>query len=176
MTVAAPVAESPGDPIDPLLTAARILLIVLLAGVALTALAVVFGVAAHIGVSGIPATRGLADPAWRPISGALFAMGALWLVADTVLALLAMIAAVARDAAFERANVTRLERIAHNTIGLAILGVIADLAGTPIGGSINGFDIGVDLPASIGFALLIFILARVFRKGAAMRDDLAGVV
>jgi hypothetical protein len=47
----------------------------------------------------------------------------------------------------------------------------------PVGGDINGFDIGFGLsPAGVAFVLLLFILARVFRQGAAMRDDLEGTV
>lgn len=176
-----PSATAPTSPagargIDPLLTAARVLLFVLLAGVILAAVAAGAGLLGYIAAHGIPWRIAPWAPAWRPIADLLFALGALWIVADIVLALLAMIAAVARGAAFERANVARLEKIAWNTIGLAILGLLAKLYGSGIEGTVNGFEIGVDLPSSIGFALLLFILARVFRQGAAMRDELEATI
>lgn len=162
--------------LDPLLIVATTLLYVLLAGIAVAAIAMGVGLATELARNGAPWGAALWDPAWRPISGLLFALGALWLVADSVLAVLGMISAVGRGEAFDPANVGRLERIAWNTIGLAITGLIARLAGVGIQGDINGFEIGVDLPTSIGFAMLIFILARVFRQGAAMQTDLEGTV
>lgn len=161
---------------DPLLIAAQVLLYVLLAGVLIAAISGGVGLVTYCAAYGVPWWSPIWAAPWHPITNLLFALGALWLVADTTVAVLGMIGTVSRGAPFERANISRLERIAHNTIGLAVLGVIAKIAGSGISGSINGVEIGVDLPGSIGFALLLFILARVFRRGAAMQDDLAGTV
>ncbi len=71
----------------------------------------------------------------------------------------------------------RLERIAGNILGLQLIGSLAALSGLQIGGDINGFDIGLKLsPGGIAVVLMLFILARVFRQGGAMRDDLQGTV
>lgn len=162
--------------IDPLLMAARVFLYVLLAGIVFAAIATVVAIVSHVATYGLPLRHGPWHPAWQPVSTLLFALGALWIVADSTLAVLGMIAAVGRGEAFEIANVARLERIAWNVIGLAILGIVAAIAGSDIRGDINGISIGVDAPTSIAFALLLFILARVFRQGAAMRADLEGTV
>ncbi|WP_165961146.1 DUF2975 domain-containing protein [Qipengyuania sediminis] len=167
-------ATRPGP--DPLLTAAQVMLWVLMAGLIVAVIATIGGLVTHISAHGLPLRRDPWDPQWQPISGPLFALAALWLVGDSVRAVLAMIRSVGRDRAFESDNVARMQRVAWNTIGLAITGVIAAVAGTGISGDINGFDIGVDMPTSIGFALLLFILARVFRQGAAMQTDLEGTV
>ena len=162
--------------VDPLLVATQVLLGILLAGVLLAAFVTSVGIVTQLAAHGIPWRTVPWDPVWRPLSDLLFALAALWLVGDSVWQVLGMINSVQREEAFDPANVSRLERIAWNTIGLAILGAVARMVGSGIEGDVNGFEIGVDLPTSIGFALLLFVLARVFRHGAAMRDDLEGTV
>ncbi|HEY8593487.1 MAG TPA: DUF2975 domain-containing protein [Sphingomicrobium sp.] len=163
--------------LDPLLTAARVLLFVLLAGVILAMAFSVFGLVIYV----IEHLRQLftADErtVWDPVGTHLFGLGALSLVASSVLALLAMIGAVEKAEAFDEGNVGRIEKIAGNILGLQLLGLVAFWSGFPVRGDINGFDIAPRLsPGGVAIVLLLFILARVFRQGAAMREDLQGTV
>jgi hypothetical protein len=104
----------------------------------------------------------------------LAALGLIW---SAVQSLLGMIRAVEDGDTFDASNADRLEKIAANILGLQMLGWIAALVGSPIGGDINGFDVGLKLsPGGIAVVLMLFILARVFRQGAVMRDDLEGTV
>lgn len=174
---AAPAAPAASERPDPLLLAATVLLWVLLVGVALAAIAALFGLTAQIAGQGLPWRAPPWAPQWAPIGTSLFTLAALWMVSRIVIGLLAMISAVGRGDAFAGANVARIEALAANVLGIQLLGFIARVAGTPIAGDINGFDISPDLtPAGVAFALLLFILARVFRQGARLQDDLEGTV
>lgn len=162
---------------DPLLTAARVLLYVLLAGVILTTFFSIFGLVVYIAAQLSKLFLVLDAAAWRPVVGHLLGLIALGLIWSSVQSLLGMIGTVECGDTFDSANAHRLEKIAGNVLGLQLLGMLAALLGSPIGGDINGFDIGIDLsPGGIAVVLLLFILARVFRQGAMMRDDLQGTV
>lgn len=162
---------------DPLLTAAGILLYVLLAGVILSAFFSVFGLAVYVAAQFSNLFLMLNAAAWQAVGTHLLGLAALSLVGSSVLSLLGMIGSVDRGDTFEGSNADRLENIANNVLGLQLLGWIATLVGAPIGGDINGFDIGLKLsPGGVAVVLLLFILARVFRQGTIMRDDLEGTV
>lgn len=79
-----------------------------------------------------------------------------------------MFLAVNQGDAFERANVGRLQGIGLGLIGVQISAFI--LAWTVPEGVIDNLDYSVDLGAWLGI-LIVFMLAEVFRQGAAMRDD-----
>lgn len=79
-----------------------------------------------------------------------------------------MFLAVNQGDAFERANVGRLQGIGLGLIGVQISAFI--LAWTVPEGIIDDLDYSVDLGAWLGI-LIVFMLAEVFRQGAAMRDD-----
>ena len=65
---------------------------------------------------------------------------------------------------------------ARMLLWILLVGVIIALI-VSASGDLNGYEIGLDLsPAGIAFALLLFILARVFRHGTALRADLDGMV
>lgn len=163
--------------IDPLLTAARVLLYLLLIGVVVALVVTVIGLVTYVVVENRALAAPLDDPVWRPVGQALLGFAALSLVQAIIHHLLAMIRAVAGGAAFEPGNVGRMETIAGHVLGLQIVGTFARMIGLPVGSDIAGFDIGFGLsPAGIAFVLLLFILARVFRQGAAMREDLEGTV
>jgi len=162
---------------DPLLTAARVLLYVLLAGVILSIFFSIFGLVIYMATQFPKLFLTLDAALWRPVSAHLFGLAALGLVWSSVQSLLGMIGTVERGDTFDAANVQRLEKIAGNILGLQLLGWLAALSGSPIGGDINGFDVGLKLsPGGIAVVLLLFILARVFGQGAMMRDDLEGTV
>lgn len=173
--------ESPDKPatadLDPLLVAAQVLLWVVLIGVVIAAIMSCVGIAAYVAAQGSQLAVPIWHAVWKPLAGLLFGMGALWIAGDTARTLLAMIAAVSREETFASENIGRMERVAWNVIHLQLLGLAARLSGVDISGDISGFEIGLDLsPGGIAFALLLFILARVFRQGAAMRADLEGTV
>jgi hypothetical protein len=163
--------------IDPLLTAARVLLYVLLIGVVISLVVTVIGIVLQVIGQNVALIAPPSDPVWRPIGRLLLGFIALCLVQTIVHHLLAMIRAVAHGEAFAPANVGRIEKIAGHVLGLQVLGTFARIVRLPVGGEIAGFDLGVALsPAGIAFVLLLFILARVFRQGAAMREELEGTV
>jgi len=79
-----------------------------------------------------------------------------------------MFLAVNHGDAFERANVGRLQGVGLGLIGVQISAAI--LAFTVPKGIIADLDYQLDLGAWLGI-LIVFMLAEVFRQGAAMRDD-----
>lgn len=79
-----------------------------------------------------------------------------------------MFLAVNQGDAFERANVGRLQSIGVGLIGVQISAFI--LAWTVPEGIIDDLDYSIDLGAWLGI-LIVFMLAEVFRQGAAMRDE-----
>jgi hypothetical protein len=163
--------------LDPLLTAARILLYVLLAGVILIAFFSVFGLTVYVATQFSNLFLKFDAATWQPVAAQLLGLGALGLIGSSVQSLLGIIGSVDRGDTFERSNADRLENIAGNLLGLQLLGWLATLVGSPIRGDINGFDIGLKLSAGgAAVVLLLFILARVFRQGTMMRDDLEGTV
>ena len=163
--------------LDPLLTAARVLLFVLLAGGVLAMAFSIFGLVVFAATHLRELFTTLNRTVWDPVGAYVIGLSALGLIGSSVLALLAMIGAVEQGDAFAPANGKRLENIAGNLLGLQLLGLIAFWAELPIRGDINGFDAALSLsPGGIAIVLLLFILARVFRQGAAMREDLDGTV
>ena len=166
-----------GGHLDPLLTAARVLLFSLLAGVILAMVLSVIGLVVYV-TSRLSELFLLANWAiWRPVVAHVLGLVALGLVSSSIQSLLAMIGAVERRDPFHDGNGKGLEKIAGNLLGLQLLGLLAALIGLPVGGDINGFGIHLKLsPGGVAVVLLLFILARVFRQGAAMRDDLDGTV
>lgn len=162
---------------DPLLTTARVLLWVVLAGIVLALVMSVIGLASYVAARQGALLVPVWEPVWRPVSRLLFGIGALWIGQTIATQLLAMIGAVEQGDAFSATNVKRLEGIAWSVIELQVLGFIAGMVGTRVGGSLSGTDVGLELsPGGVAFALLLFILARIFRTGAQMREDLEGTV
>ncbi|MBS0477514.1 MAG: DUF2975 domain-containing protein, partial [Proteobacteria bacterium] len=117
------------------------------------------------------------DPAWRPVGRALIALAALDTVIGIVLRLMALIDTVETGEAFSPANAARLEWIGGGVIGLMALGFLARMIGVEVLGDVNGLPLDIDpAPGGVAIVLLLFILARVFRKGAEMQGDLEGTV
>jgi Protein of unknown function (DUF2975) len=105
--------------------------------------------------------------------------GLLYLAWRFFYAMLAIARSVGEGDPFAPANADRLTAMAWTVLAINILAIplaalgmhIATLAGKT-GGTMQGaFDLG-----GIILALTLFILARVFRHGAAMRADLEGTV
>lgn len=84
---------------------------------------------------------------------------------------------VAEGDTFIRANAVRLKAIGWLMLAIQIVGI--PLAGLVdwIGGRIHEADMHGDFSISgILAILLVFVLAGIFEKGAAMREDLEGAV
>ena len=166
-----------GGGLDPLLTAARVLLYILLAGVILATVLSVIGLIVYVASRFSELFLLPTVAVWRPVAAHLLGLVALGLISSSSQSLLRIIGAVESRNPFNDGNGKRLEKIASNVLGLQLLGLFAASIGSPIGGDINGFDIGLKLsPGGVAVVLLLFILARVFRQGAAMRNDLEGTV
>lgn len=170
---------------DALLTAARVLVIIgkvititvaVILALIMVALLVRQGdVMAQLAAEGIKAEGWEVLTAIELVLGAVVAslmMGYTWLKA-----LLAMIDSVSLGDPFVPENADRLTQMAWLTIAINLVaipagGIAAWLATQFKEASVNfGFSIG-----GILLALVLFILARVFRQGAAMRQDLEGTV
>ncbi|WGM32212.1 DUF2975 domain-containing protein [Brevundimonas sp. NIBR11] len=79
-----------------------------------------------------------------------------------------MFLAVNQGDAFEHANVGRLQGVGVGLIGVQISAFI--LTQIVPRGVIDGLSYDLDLGSWLGI-LIVFMLAEVFRQGAAMRDD-----
>ncbi len=176
-------------PKDPLLTAARILLIFLIG---------VLGFAIVMTAIGLPALlifqdSVIAEMATEGIANGGQLIGPLALVIAAVIGLLALaiwflvllrriVNSVGEGDPFVPINADRLRKmgwiaLAGQLAGLPLAAMvlwIADLVGD------KGQDIRADVdgfsPSGLLLVLVLFILARVFRHGAAMREDLEGTV
>ena len=104
---------------------------------------------------------------------------AFWLSASFLKHLSAIIATVSDGDPFVGANAERLRSMARICLVLFALSVLATIGGLiylalglPMEGSFE-FDISLE---TLLLALVLFILARVFKRGAQMREDLEGTV
>lgn len=172
-------------PRDPLLTTARLFLtglmglVILVGGAMLIAAPTMFFARTEV-LSGIAAEAG------RPIG-----MDTLYLIIG-ILVLIAAMAALAfgflRDLRrivdsvgladpFAPINATRLARMGWITLAIEALSLPIGALGSYLASQFK--DATADFGISVGgllLALVLFILARVFRQGAAMRDELEGTV
>lgn len=171
---------------DPLLTIARLVLTFLM------------GVAAFFGgvvLAAIPVLVFAKDKVLVEMAneGLHMASQPLLLAIAGLLALLAVIAAlcfffvrhlrlivdsVAAGDPFIPINAVRLRMMAWLTLAIQLVSLPLGALALWIGTHVKG-DVDVDGGISMGGLLLmltLFILARVFRQGAAMRDDLEGTV
>jgi hypothetical protein len=100
------------------------------------------------------------------VVGAVAACGLTWWVINRLRAILL---AVNRGDAFERANVNRLRAIGFGLLGIQLAAImLAFVAPMSIGQASTDYDLS--LGSWLGI-LVVFILAEVFRQGSAMRDE-----
>lgn len=169
---------------DPLLTIAKVLIIFIM-GVLAFAGIIVLACIPGIFIFGTEVAPELASGE-LPLSGkAMIAVllaaiaGLLYLGWRFFGAMLAIIKSVGEGDPFVPANADRLTAMAW--IMLAINVAVLPVAGLGIyimqtfGEEPGTVDAGVDF-GGIVLILVLFILARVFRQGTAMRDDLEGTV
>jgi hypothetical protein len=161
---------------DGLLVVAVIVLVTALIGVALSIMGAAVALATTF-ATGDVIGHPLTHAAWNPVGSLLLAIAALAIIAGGIADVLQIIVTVAERKAFDPANARRITRLAWRLIELALLGWIAGWLGLPIGGSANGFHIAVDMGGNnIAFALVLFVLARVFRHGNRLQDEVEGTV
>jgi hypothetical protein len=165
---------------DPLLTVAtvvsvlaRIALAVGIVGLSATFAAAVF----RPGLLGTHMIIGIGSGKQDQIPGGALAIVALTIVVFALLydftARLAKIVATVRHGdPFTLANADRLTRMAWLAMSVQVINIGQSLMSTYV---VAEMDVHVSLTA-LAVGLILFILARVFRHGAAMREDLEGTV
>ena len=171
---------------DPLLATARTflsfligLLVLAMAGVVLAMPAVVIW--RHEVLSEIAGKYGvLAHPdalIWSFVAIMAFGLAILFCGYRMLLLLRRIVDSLAEGDPFVPQNAERLRTMAWLTIAAQLIGVPAAVLGSWIAITLKNvdFDFGVSLGGLL-LALTLFILARVFRQGAAMREDLEGTV
>ena len=171
---------------DPLLETARAflsfligLLILAMAGLVLALPAVVIW--RHDVLSEIAEKYGaIAQPnalIWSFVAVMVFGLAIIFCGFRLLLLLRRIVDSVADGDPFVPQNAERLRTMAWLTIAAQLIGVPAAVLGSWIALTLKNadFDFGVSLGGLL-LALTLFILARVFRQGAAMREDLEGTV
>jgi len=168
---------------DPLLTAttaatvlARIALVIGMIGLTATLAATLFRpdlLETHVLV-GIGSGRRDNIPALAFVMVAL-TIAAFALLYDFAARLAQIIATVGHGDPFTLANAARLKRMAWLAVTVQAINISQSLMSTYV--SRDGFSMDVHVSLTgLAVGLVLFILARVFRHGAAMREDLDGTV
>ena len=172
---------------DPLLGTARVLILIAMAGV---------GAGAVLCLLGIPLTlfgrtallqaimEELPD---TPASSTVWAIVGLLVLTTALLALVFLflrqmkriIDTVAEGDPFIPGNADRLRSMAWLMLGVQVLaiavGTLGDYIEQAVKGELQSLSFEFDVN-SLALILVLFILARVFRRGADMRDELEGTV
>jgi len=166
---------------DPLLTAAtvatvlaRIALVIGMIGLSVAFVAAVFRpdlLGTHM-IIGIGSGKQHEIPAASLVIVAL-TIAAFALLYDFAARLAKIIATVRHGDPFTLANAARLTRMAWLAMSVQVINISQTLMSTYLPS--NGMNTPMSLTALV-VGLLLFILARVFRHGAAMREDLEGTV
>ncbi len=170
---------------DPLLTTVRWLL------TALLILCLILGIFCLLGYPILLLNKAyfMAEFARTGIDSSAFTwIGLLGLVAAAELALTyvflrnlrKIIDSVAHGHPFERANADRLRRMAWLSVGMQIVGIpmtrlIVWFDALPHKPNVHHNSDGVSI-GTILLTLVIFVMARVFRTGAEMQEDLEGTI
>lgn len=182
-----PATTMPASKHDSLLAAAKFVIVLLIAILALVmaVVAVAFGAALIFGSSAVLAEIGAANaPAqayWAILALMIILEGAVYLSVRFLIELRRIVLSVEDGDPFHPANAERLRRMGW----LALVIWLADIPIGLIGAWLTPYMVadGEDLQItgefgieSLFLILTLFILARVFRHGSAMRDDLEGTV
>jgi hypothetical protein len=179
---------------DLLLTAARLLLMVFIGALGLAAVAVLIGIPLVIGFQ----DQVLVRVAEKGIEAGPEIIGAIALILAGVAVLLAMavyflillrriVLSVGTGDPFIPENAERLSRmgwlvlagqIASIPVGALVMWIASLVEDSPAAGHVRAdfhSDFGFSF-SSLLLMLILFILARVFRRGAEMREELEGTV
>ena len=169
--------------LDPLLAIARIVLIIMQAvaalGVVLCLLAVPAIFIFRSEVQAELLSEGVPLEAFTALAS-LIALGGLAaaLIFCVARLLARMVGTVSEGDPFVPENATRLSRMAWLMLAIQLLGIPLMALATwleNLTGDTNPGDNGISLSAIL-LVLILFILARVFRKGTEMREELEGTV
>jgi len=173
---------------DPLLAAAKVILALGIAMFVFVMAMVLIGIGALLTVErgkilAELARAGAPDSAyWAVVVALLLVGGLMFLGLRFVLELRGIVSSVDKGDPFEPANAERLQRMGWITVGGYALGLVLGALAAWIK-SVAGdagrlhVDASFDLGGSgILLILTLFILARVFRHGTALREDLEGTV
>ena len=164
---------------DPLMSGTRGLLVFLfwlfvVVGILALALAPVMALNADM-IAAEMASKGIEDPIRPGILALVIFIGGILLavLAWFIRLLRGIVWSVADGDPFVRENAARLTRMGWLAIAIAILSTCIGAAASFVVGTHGSWDID---GGSLILALSLFILARVFRHGAAMRAELEGTV
>lgn len=160
---------------DPLLTAAHVLTIAVRIGLVMAMIAL--GVFGALTVIGWETGEGVTTAAKLAVIA--LSLTSLGLLYDFATRLAQIIGTVKTGDPFILPNAGRLTRMGWLILIVLVLEYLSELIdGWLEAGQENlALQIGVtELLTGLGLALVLFILARVFRKGAEMREDLEGTV
>ncbi|MCL6249747.1 DUF2975 domain-containing protein [Altererythrobacter sp. KTW20L] len=116
---------------------------------------------------------------WLGVLAMIALIVSLGLMYDFVRLLARMIDTVADGDPFVMANAARLTRMAWLSLGAWLVGWVANALGKWGEAHRPPSEFRLDVEFSltgVGIAILLFILARVFREGAKMREELEGTV
>jgi hypothetical protein len=171
---------------DPLLATARFVIVILKVLFALSGAAVAVAIPVFLYYRGeveahlLPSAAGNGGPVMAMIVAlALTGIAVFALVFHFVQLLGRIIASVSEGDPFIPANADRLARMGWITLiiqGVGIpMGVLAGILAHQFPEGAVKYDSVFSLNGLV-LALVLFILARVFRQGTAMRDDLEGTV
>ncbi len=171
---------------DPLLIAARIIAVVLIVIMAIAIAALVVAAPA-VAVKQADVLRELASEGYAGSGTAVWAIVAIILLAIVPLALIitflrtgvAMIDTVAAGDPFVPENAQRLSRMGWLVLAVQAAALPIGALAVWLGQRMPQADIDVDFDVDGGaliLALVLFILSRIFRHGAAMREELEGTV
>ena len=173
---------------DPLLLVGKAIAIVMQAAMVLGAIALIV---AAVGITFFtPELAAEADMEFFPADFPVAALVGVMLIGLAIVTMLffffdklrRIIGTVGEGDPFQPANAARLNAMAWLTVGVQLSFLPAAALGMELAkfaDDLKGADIridgGMDLEGIL-LAIVLFILARVFRHGAAMREDLEGTV
>ena len=172
---------------DPLLGAAKVVvaLLIALCVFVMSMLAIAFGATLTVGREEILAdlvASGAPDYAYWVVALAIgMIVGLFWLAFRFLRDLWSIIGSVDEGDPFREENADLLNRMGWTALGAYITAFLIALQASWLNsfeaGRISGFDLEMDLGVGgILLFLTLFILARVFKIGATMREDLEGTV
>lgn len=172
---------------DGLLVAARILIVLIIVVLAVSMVAIGIGIAVLLTFGQGEIARRIAESgapeeaAWVVIGGFVLVAIAIGFAASFFRVLHRIVLSVDQGDPFDPVNAQRLRQMGW-------LGIAGQMLLVPIGAILAwlapyleklGEEVDVELgldPAAILLILILFILARVFERGAAMQTDLEGTV
>ncbi len=117
--------------------------------------------------------------AWISVLAMLTGLITLGLTHDFVVRLAQIIDTVGEGDPFVVDNAARLTRMGWLALAVQLLGITVAILDRWTGPRLDqgAFDLTIDVSfTGFGLAIVLFILARVFRKGAEMREELEGTV